>query len=89
MRKRVKVHITLAGAAALALCCCDPAPVASRGAGSGAAAKKAKAGAKPAISCAAPIYEFGKISQGKSVEHAFTIKNVGGAMLKITGARGG
>ncbi len=39
--------------------------------------------AKPAIFCAEPKYDFGKIYQGKKVEHEFVIENKGASTLNV------
>ncbi len=43
---------------------------------------------KPEIKFDEEIFDFGKISQGEKVSHAFYFKNVGGKSLVITSANG-
>ena len=46
-------------------------------------------GQAPEIACDEPEHDFGKVAQGKEVEHIFKIKNKGKGVLKIERARGG
>lgn len=45
------------------------------------------ASAAPKLAIDAPIFDFGTITQGKKVEHVFTLKNTGDAPLRIKQVR--
>ena len=51
-------------------------------------AGEVKADSAPKIVAVEADYNFGKVKQGKSVEHVFKLKNTGTADLKIEKARG-
>lgn len=42
---------------------------------------------KPVIECATPKFDFGRVIQGKVVEHAFVIANKGNTILNIKGVQ--
>lgn len=41
------------------------------------------------IACAKPVFDYGKVAQGKTVKHVFVLQNKGGAPLTINRAAGG
>lgn len=48
----------------------------------------AQAAGSPKIVAAAPVFEFGKVKLGATVEHVFKVKNAGTGPLEITRAKG-
>jgi hypothetical protein len=50
---------------------------------------KKKPGNGPKIACDKSVHNFGKVIQGKSVEHTFVVVNRGKEQLHIERARGG
>ena len=80
-------------ALSLALGACDSVAPDAKGAGKATARRKGKqvksVGNQPKIACDQPTHNYGTVSQGKTVEHVYKIKNVGGAPLTIKRASGG
>ncbi len=73
----------------LAIAGCDEAP--STAPPSGSSQPSASASAEtgtPEIVAAAPVFEFGKVKLGATVEHVFKVKNAGTGPLEITRAKG-
>ncbi len=77
-------------AAALYFCCCggDKDDAEKKDASTGEQAASADAAKVPKIASAQPTFNFGKIKQGKTVEHIFKLKNEGKADLIIERAKG-
>lgn len=53
-----------------------------------AAAQELTLTAEPKIEFEETLYNFGKVTQGDTVEHTFKFQNIGSAPLKILSARG-
>ena len=82
----MRVHsftLALAVVVALATSGCDDAK-----SNQGAATASQGAKSSPKISAPAPKHNFGKVKQGKDVEHVFKLRNQGGAPLLIQKAKG-
>jgi Protein of unknown function (DUF1573) len=78
-------------AIALALAGCDDDATTSAGSSPSAGSVQASAtpaGAAPKIVAVEPLFEFGKVKMGSTVEHVFKVRNAGSAPLAIKRAKG-
>ena len=78
----------LVGLSLTMLGCDDDASAARPSTSASGASASAAATGTPKIVAAEPVYEFGKVKLGATVEHVFKVKNTGTGPLQITRAKG-
>ena len=72
----------------LAILGCDEGTPGDQTAGSAAPSASVAATGTPKIVAIEPVFEFGSVKLGSSVEHVFKVKNAGDGPLTITRAKG-
>jgi hypothetical protein len=87
MRMKLNALHALLGVT-LALTACDDGTQESTAAVPPSATASSQAKGAPKIVAVDPVFEFGKVKLGDSVEHVFKVKNTGTAALEITRAKG-
>ncbi|HHH30900.1 MAG TPA: DUF1573 domain-containing protein [Polyangiaceae bacterium] len=78
----------LVGVSLTILGCDDDAADAPPSPSSSSASASAAATGTPKIVAAEPVFEFGKVKLGTTVEHVFKVKNAGTGPLQIARAKG-
>jgi hypothetical protein len=93
LRRHVKSVVTMFFWAALLFLCVAPQESAAQGQSPKPSAGESRDGAQategPRILIEETVYDFGEVYEGTTVDHGFTVKNTGSAVLNISQVRPG